>query len=655
MNGQIEGNRRYQAEINRQLHTQHIGICKSHKASIWFFFALRCNLGHISVGVDWGHMDIKQDKIGELPQTRRLTTILVADICGYSKMSERNQDHAIRTADLLYKIFETTTQRHGGRVFNRIADGFLAEFPSARSGMMAALDYCKEIKARNNLAPNAIEAEVRAGIHVGDVTDRPDGDILGHGVNIAARLQEQAAPGMILASSNIVNLLGPAFPHKGTKMGALSLKNISEAVTAYQIDPEKSAGRFSFRIPKILKSKALLYTAVLGTVFYGAMTLQGQRSEAMLDKRIAEIFESNFAVENSNNPNVNQEYIDEVLRKLYHSKISTHRASFALIEKGNIAAAIDKLDQSLNTKLSEEVYIETLHQIGALSFNFDPVRARSVYETILKIDPMNKQAMLWLVRNRNMMVEPIDVSKFYQQLISDQKLTEKDSLNLQTEMAFGLMLNGEFKASLEILTPMEAALTKLGDERLFIEWQIHLAIAYERTDKLSEAEASTDFVIQRLNSIGADGNLARAHNIKGLILEKKAEANPANKNKHLTEALKHYNLQFSIGEKIGKKRELAEALHYMGRIQLQLGSIQDAENNFRNSYRIARQIDNPGSEFKSLLGFAQVARFRGDNEKSCNHIREAERVFVKKMGPNLGPTSRKILNELGCGFSPIEI
>ena len=130
-------------------------------------------------------MSTSQENIAE-SQKRRLTTIVASDVCGYSSLSEKDELSAIRVSDKIYSIFDKIISAHDGRVFKRIADGFLAEFPSAHQGMQAALEFQTAILKLSN-SPG-----VRIGIHVGDVIDRADGDILGHGVNIAVRIQEQA-------------------------------------------------------------------------------------------------------------------------------------------------------------------------------------------------------------------------------------------------------------------------------------------------------------------------------------------------------------------------------------------------------------------------------------------------------------------------------
>ena len=140
-------------------------------------------------------------------ERRRLTTVMAADICGYSRLAEANESAAIKTVEIIFAAFDSIVSAHHGRVFNRAGDGFLAEFPSAADGARAAMAFVNDIKSRDTISPNAPNAKVRVGLHVGDVADQPNGDLLGHGVNIAARLQSEAAPNGILVSLHAVNLV----------------------------------------------------------------------------------------------------------------------------------------------------------------------------------------------------------------------------------------------------------------------------------------------------------------------------------------------------------------------------------------------------------------------------------------------------------------
>ena len=599
-------------------------------------------------------MDGTEIQIGQseaLNAPRRLTSILITDICEFSRLAENDEASAIRLTDVLYALFESTTERHGGRVFKRIADGFLAEFPSAQSAMAVALEFLEEVKARNNLAPNAIKAEIRAALHVGDVTDRADGDIMGHGVNIASRLQELAEPGTILASSNIMNLLGRDFPYKGVKRGNLALKNISEPVTAFQIDPDKDGGFQWPILPGFFKTRNLAYLLIGATVLFGALTLQAQRQERLLDEKLDRIMVQSFDNQSSVSNGVSAPYIRNVLENLHRSNIPSHQASFALLEEGNIPMAIQRLEDSLDGMDAEDpLFVETLHQIAALSYHHDPMNALAAYETILTINPDDKTAFLWLFRTNNLLGRPQDTISYYQDILNSKDHSKNDYFRLQMDMAFQLMLQGEFESAKTMLEPLEPELISYGDEEFYIRWRTELGFVNYRLGELESAEELIQMAIEKMEQREPGSSLPRAQNVMGLIHEKYASQADKNRNYHLNEALKFYEAQLRSGRAIDKTHEITEALHYVARLKFELGDIVGAKTDYLNSYRMAKSNNYANAEFMSLLGLAQIDKFNNDQKSSCENVKKAETLYQKKMGQNLGPITRKIIEDIGCDF-----
>ena len=117
-----------------------------------------------------------------LPQ--KLATIMSIDVAGYSQRSEDDQARAAVEVAVLRGKIEALALRERGRVFNTAGDGFMLEFPSAANALAVADELCC-----------AEALPLRIGVHLGDVFVTANGDLLGHGVNVAARLQQQAEPG----------------------------------------------------------------------------------------------------------------------------------------------------------------------------------------------------------------------------------------------------------------------------------------------------------------------------------------------------------------------------------------------------------------------------------------------------------------------------
>lgn len=164
---------------------------------------------------------------GEAQRVVRLASIVSVDIVGFSTMSERDQQKAARKVEGLRARIERLAAAHGGRLFNTAGDGFMLEFASAGS----ALGAIQELLDR----PAKGEPPVRVGAHVGDVVVTDTNDLLGHGVNVAARLQALADPGAALVSSEFRSMARSsptaAFQSKGQK----PLDNIEQRVQTFEI------------------------------------------------------------------------------------------------------------------------------------------------------------------------------------------------------------------------------------------------------------------------------------------------------------------------------------------------------------------------------------------------------------------------------------
>lgn len=583
---------------------------------------------------------------------RRLTTIVIADICGYSTLSEQNEAAAIRLADTLHIVFERVTQRHNGRVFKRIADGYLAEFPSAHSGMQAALEYCKNVSERNNLSPNSINAAVRVGIHVGDVVDRDDGDILGHGVNIAARLQEQARPGTILASSNIMNLLGPEFKHRGEKRSNLSLKNISENMTAFQIDPKETKGLHYHLIPEIFKTPKFLYALLFVVMVSGFLAIQNKAYSSLIHKKIDVILQQSFSKTNNGTlSNISEAYIRSVLESLHNSSIPSHQTSFALLEAGNIEQAILQLELSLkDIEFNSKYYIDTLHQIATLSYTHDSAKAVGYYETILEMRPDDEAAMFLLIKAYHIRLEKQKAYKLSEKVLSLGIGSPFQKARLQIDMAFNHILNLDFKAAIKKLENAESDVIAVHNQRLLNEWRIVYGYSLARDGDLDRGESLLLISARELKKLGTDTNLPRAYNALGMISEARAENSKNDQRAYLEDALKYYQKQYNSGLEIDKKRELVEALYAMGEVYLKLGQNEASRQKFIESLKTARSNNYTNSEVRSRIGLAQIANINQDKEAVCQQVNNIVDIYKTR---ETVPMNEKMLNTLenfACGF-----
>src|SRR3954470_8858819 len=142
---------------------------------------------------------------------RRLAAILAADMAGYSRLMEQDEVGTLRRLTAHRQAMDRLIADHGGRIANTAGDSVLAEFPSAVDAVRCAAQVQEALAAANQDMPEAKRLRFRIGVHVGDVLVR-GGDLLGDGVNIAARLEGIAEPGGICISDAAYGYVRKAVP-----------------------------------------------------------------------------------------------------------------------------------------------------------------------------------------------------------------------------------------------------------------------------------------------------------------------------------------------------------------------------------------------------------------------------------------------------------
>ena len=169
------------------------------------------------------------------PVKRRLAAILAADVAGYSRMVAEDEEATLRTLGAYRDLIGDLIAEHGGRIFGTAGDSVVAEFASAVQAVRAAVAIQRALQRRNADLPEGRRMEFRIGINLGDVVAEGD-DVLGDGVNIAARLQEVAAPAGICLSGAVREQIEGKLDFPLTALGERTLKNIPRRVAVYQVD-----------------------------------------------------------------------------------------------------------------------------------------------------------------------------------------------------------------------------------------------------------------------------------------------------------------------------------------------------------------------------------------------------------------------------------
>ena len=177
---------------------------------------------------------------------RKIAAILAADIAGYSTLVARDEEETLRRLATSRTLLDERVAQWGGRIFNTAGDAALAEFPSAVDAVRCALEIQEGIGAHNLAVPQDRRMLYRIGVTVADVVER-DGDLLGDGVNIAARLGGIAVPGGICMSHAAYEQVANKLPVTFEDLGRQQVKNIPNAVHVYRIAPQSAASDHSGR------------------------------------------------------------------------------------------------------------------------------------------------------------------------------------------------------------------------------------------------------------------------------------------------------------------------------------------------------------------------------------------------------------------------
>lgn len=157
-------------------------------------------------------------------QPRRLAAIVALDMAGFSARMEKNESVSAAEVGALRNTIGEIARAHEGRIFNTAGDGFMLEFGSSLSAVKAAIDLAERCQPK-----------VRVGVHLGDVQVQPNGDLLGHGVNVAARLLARAAPGSALISAAVRHTVHDPIVERLVPRGTLKLEKMNETLEVFAL------------------------------------------------------------------------------------------------------------------------------------------------------------------------------------------------------------------------------------------------------------------------------------------------------------------------------------------------------------------------------------------------------------------------------------
>src|SRR6202034_2026988 len=188
-----------------------------------------------------------------MAETRKIAAILVADVVGYSRLAGADEDRTLsRLRGLRSDLIDPAIDAHHGRIVKRTGDGSIVEFRSVVDAVRCAIEVQNGLIERNAGLPAERRIEFRIGVHLGDVVEEADGDLMGDGVNIAARIEGIANPGAICLSEDAYRQVRGRLDLAASDLGLTQLNNIAEPIRVYSLQvgeppqapapaPEKSA------------------------------------------------------------------------------------------------------------------------------------------------------------------------------------------------------------------------------------------------------------------------------------------------------------------------------------------------------------------------------------------------------------------------------
>ena len=193
--------------------------------------------------------------------SRKLQAILAADVAGYSRLMQQDDEATVATLEASRSVFRDKIQAHRGRVVDMAGDSVLAVFEAATEAVRAAVEVQAVLAERTEALPEARRMRFRIGVNLGEVIERPDGTVYGDGVNVAARLESIGKPGQVTLSGTVFDQVEGKLPLSFKFAGEQPVKNIAKPVRAYSVLDSSLPARIPGGIKRLFVSRPMLVAA----------------------------------------------------------------------------------------------------------------------------------------------------------------------------------------------------------------------------------------------------------------------------------------------------------------------------------------------------------------------------------------------------------
>lgn len=199
---------------------------------------------------------------------RKLATVFAADVAEYSHHVFEDEDATLDKLNKLREIMDAIIVSYGGRIANTAGDSVIAEFESPLECVRAAFEIQEKHKQHHDQFQNERRLDFRIGVNIGDITVVENGDILGNGVNVAARLEALAKPGGVCLSENVHEQVARTFEIQLSKIGEHYVKNIEKPITVYSIGETRESlfSDLSRHVTNLMKKPATVMLIFLMAV-----------------------------------------------------------------------------------------------------------------------------------------------------------------------------------------------------------------------------------------------------------------------------------------------------------------------------------------------------------------------------------------------------
>ena len=593
---------------------------------------------------------------------RRLAIILSADICGYSVIAEKDDGQALEAVTVIASALKAATTKYGGRVFHEAGDGFLSEFPSILNGVKAAIDFQKQIASSAEI--DAGTPQARVGIHVGDVFAQNNGDMLGHGVNVASHLQSAAAPGEILVSAQAIGLLHDKLKHAAVKRGPMYLKNMDEPVIAYEID-----FRHNFEAPRIqqiftwLKKVwrryllralpiliMLLVTALSVDSFVQRQENQRLAGKAETDRQLAES-EVNALTDaiGLTQPFAQQSQIvavRAVAESLARSEILDKKLAIELIEAGKVSEAATLLSLLFEEQKRENqpvsILSETLREVAALTFYSEKNRAIDAYQKLIDLsggtDNESQLRLGALYLEASQLDDAYDIFNAVLNSAADPHQTIHATIGIARFQLRRRQFNEANRLLLKALALSEQHNFPVEKSRTLLFLKV--PALDKQNFELAEKYLREALAIE----LSLPANLRNEHRISEIHFNIGSTLSSAGRNDDAIIALQ---AALRISERLRDRRTTVRSLYNLGYVMYLEKRYLDAEKTLNRT--LSAIGDEKMNNIKSLtfLALAQIAQEQGNTEKYCAIIEQAK-LFYARTPDIANDATEKLLDTNDC-------